>query len=599
MKPLIAALGLAGLGGFSWLGWSQLHQDVATDLTARAQTALESNDLGGLSVQFDHLDGHVKGATTPELKEAARKAIHSSIPVGRLFFEGDATTAKTSDSDPSTMGLVGGAGAAGAAAVAAMADDDDEANTSGGLSLNSADDVEAPISNESETPVDDINEPDTVDTDSQLVASDNDSPAGWDSDPAPASPPDSLSDNAESTIVEDPVPVVEEPVDAEDALATNEFDANRPLDAQVADTPTDAPVSLEDTTSSLTTTEPASIPPSIEEPVAETQVAVDDGFNQPADNSYSSTLDADVIEQADPPVTTQVQPIADEAWNTTLPQSDADAVVVENSVPELSTIGTPTDGPGVITTDVPADLTDSALADTAAAATSALAGTEGGLTDTANEAGLNPPGIEAPEATTTGTITGNNVLDDTATILEGVPNNGAAPGASGLPGVVNDGDSLANPATPLRENVLRSNDAVPGSGVRKSPLRDSVKPDTKTKEQTGRVVDAVALPPRLGVYMTGQPNDAMVRRVEAGSAAAVAGLRIGDRIRSFGTQSISQFSDLANGVRRHKAGDRVEIVFERGGVLYRRTAQLKPREATMVVPPRGNSRTIQPAEGNR
>lgn len=86
MRPLVLVLGLAGLGGFSYSSWSSMHEGIAENLTARAQAALSQSDLDGVSVEFDHMDGLVSGAETPEAQARAKEVILAAIPTGRVLF---------------------------------------------------------------------------------------------------------------------------------------------------------------------------------------------------------------------------------------------------------------------------------------------------------------------------------------------------------------------------------------------------------------------------------------------------------------------------------------------------------------------------------
>lgn len=101
MKPLVVVLGLAGIAGFSWASWNSMHEGISSDLTAKAQAALQANDLDGVSVEFDHLDGLVSGASTVTTKDKAKHVILEAIPAGRVVFveDADSSTEQTAQND--------------------------------------------------------------------------------------------------------------------------------------------------------------------------------------------------------------------------------------------------------------------------------------------------------------------------------------------------------------------------------------------------------------------------------------------------------------------------------------------------------------------
>lgn len=83
----------------------------------------------------------------------------------------------------------------------------------------------------------------------------------------------------------------------------------------------------------------------------------------------------------------------------------------------------------------------------------------------------------------------------------------------------------------------------------------------------------------LGVYV-GDSDDpgATVTRILAGSPAEAAGLRVGDRIVSFGRDEVGDVDDLIDRVAAREAGDVVRLVFLRDGDDHRVSVRLGAKD---------------------
>ncbi len=84
---------------------------------------------------------------------------------------------------------------------------------------------------------------------------------------------------------------------------------------------------------------------------------------------------------------------------------------------------------------------------------------------------------------------------------------------------------------------------------------------------------------RLGVSVSDVSGDALtqgaeLKSVEAGGAAAAAGLKVGDVITKVGDQPIDGSESLVATIRGHRPGDKVEVTYVRGGNTDTVTADL-------------------------
>jgi putative serine protease PepD len=69
----------------------------------------------------------------------------------------------------------------------------------------------------------------------------------------------------------------------------------------------------------------------------------------------------------------------------------------------------------------------------------------------------------------------------------------------------------------------------------------------------------------LGVRIDSNASNARIEGVPSGTPAADAGLKAGDVVTSLGGTKISTADDLASAINAHKPGDRVTVVYTRGG----------------------------------
>lgn len=97
-------------------------------------------------------------------------------------------------------------------------------------------------------------------------------------------------------------------------------------------------------------------------------------------------------------------------------------------------------------------------------------------------------------------------------------------------------------------------------------------------------------PASLGVQVKpagAQGGGAEVTKVQAGSAAAKAGLKPGDRILSIGGEKILDVAHLRSVIGRHIAGERIKVVFKRGEME-------QEIEATLGVPVAPKKPAVRP-----
>jgi membrane-associated protease RseP (regulator of RpoE activity) len=146
-----------------------------------------------------------------------------------------------------------------------------------------------------------------------------------------------------------------------------------------------------------------------------------------------------------------------------------------------------------------------------------------------------------------GYAVGNDSNDDTAAIS--VPrNNPFGDGDQQVPGI---------PNRPNLPNVPDRNDD------------DQEAPETRPVSGTF-----------LGVATEATDDGLEIVRLVPNSAAADAGLRVGDVIVEFDDDEVTTSADLADAVADHDPGDDVEIVYTRGGTRQTVTVELGSRNTT-------------------
>jgi serine protease Do len=78
----------------------------------------------------------------------------------------------------------------------------------------------------------------------------------------------------------------------------------------------------------------------------------------------------------------------------------------------------------------------------------------------------------------------------------------------------------------------------------------------------------------LGVGRTGDSDEPRIGRVFEGSAAAAAGIQVGDVVLRFAGQEVSRYGDLPVLIEKRKPGDEVEIEVRRGETVQKLAAKL-------------------------
>ena len=78
----------------------------------------------------------------------------------------------------------------------------------------------------------------------------------------------------------------------------------------------------------------------------------------------------------------------------------------------------------------------------------------------------------------------------------------------------------------------------------------------------------------LGVGRSEGSDEPRIGRVFEGSAAAAAGIQVGDVVVRFAGQEVSRYGDLPTLIEKRKPGDEVEIEVRRGEIVHQLTAKL-------------------------
>jgi membrane-associated protease RseP (regulator of RpoE activity) len=126
----------------------------------------------------------------------------------------------------------------------------------------------------------------------------------------------------------------------------------------------------------------------------------------------------------------------------------------------------------------------------------------------------------------------------------------------------------------------------PRFGVPGNPFRggDRLFPDLFDRRQRPGRPDIPGVPGRsrafLGVATRAVDGGVEITQVVSGSAAADAGLRVGDVITAFDGDSVSTPTELARAVADHDPGDEVRITYRRNGQSQTVTIKLASRDAT-------------------
>jgi membrane protease YdiL (CAAX protease family) len=91
-------------------------------------------------------------------------------------------------------------------------------------------------------------------------------------------------------------------------------------------------------------------------------------------------------------------------------------------------------------------------------------------------------------------------------------------------------------------------------------------------------IAADANAPRLGVLGEPHKGGCRITRVMPGSAADVAGLRVGDVVTALDGEPVADTPSMARVVRSRRVGDKVTVEFTRGGEAHRAFAVLRARQ---------------------
>jgi serine protease Do len=82
----------------------------------------------------------------------------------------------------------------------------------------------------------------------------------------------------------------------------------------------------------------------------------------------------------------------------------------------------------------------------------------------------------------------------------------------------------------------------------------------------------------LGVHGVKAERGVLLTSVEKESAANEAGLKVGDVILKIDTNTVEDFGDLHKAIRKHKKGDKINVLYKRDGKEMNTTATLKENE---------------------
>jgi len=100
---------------------------------------------------------------------------------------------------------------------------------------------------------------------------------------------------------------------------------------------------------------------------------------------------------------------------------------------------------------------------------------------------------------------------------------------------------------------------------------------------------------RLGAYLESTNGAVWVRRVELGSSAARAGLRVGDRILTVNDQAVDRAGQVIRRVRLQPDGDPLRLTIEREGRQLRLEILLPPRREPLRATKDNGAATQPPA----
>lgn len=464
MKFVAGILSLLALTSFSWASWAVIHQSTSESLNVAARSTLDANDLVAVTIDFDHLDGYVTGADTPDLQQQVRQIIGTHLRVARLVFV--ETPASHTDTEASNS-LEGTTTAS-----------NDEQNEGDDDLIESADD-----------------EP-------TVIAAEN-------IDSEPRNPLAETSNNVEDSHTSGSDSPETNQL-ASSATASEEIPADRDP-AEMANS--NRPVRMDDRDEPDVATEPQ-------------RDAVTAATKAPSQRNVTTKMTvslAGIELAADAQNTADEQNAADQQNTADQPDSaDERPAVADAGLEDQQKIAQPT-----AVHETPGD-------------TAADAASEGSVesTDSVESAGsqgpANPLDAVTLENADTDLATSSQLLEAAIDLTSQAPSGPAA-----------------KPTTPL---------------------------ETKP--------DVIEPKPRFGVYLSGNPNDTLVRIVLQDGPAEMAGIQVGDHLVRFGEHKITSLSDLVTAVLERRPGETVPVWIERAGqakrlevTLQRSDAPLQPRIA--------------------
>lgn len=458
MKFVAGILSLLALTSFSWASWAVIHQSTSESLNVAARSTLDANDLVAVTIDFDHLDGYVTGADTPDLQQQVRQIIGTHLRVARLVFVETPASHTHNEASNSLEGTT-----------TASTDEQHESD-------------------------DDLIE--SVDNEPTVIAAEN-----IDSEPR-------------NPLAETSHDVADSQTSGSDSSDTNQLASSAtaseeiPADGGPAEMAnSNRPVRMDDRDEPEVATEPQ-------------RDAVTAATKAPSQRNVTTKK---TVSLADIELAADAQNTAEEQNTADQPDSaDERPAVVDAGIEDQQRLAQAT-----AVHETPGDTTADAASEGSVESTHSVesAGSQGPA---------NPLDAVTLENADTGLATTSQLLEAAIDLTSQAPSG-----------------PEAKPTTPL---------------------------ETKP--------DVIEPKPRFGVYLSGNPNDTLVRIVLEDGPAEMAGIQVGDHLVRFGEHKITSLSDLVTAVLERRPGETVPVWIERAGqakrlevTLQRSDAPLQPRIA--------------------